>query len=229
MWKGKYPGKVCLPIVETTMNQALQSVREANRLADLVEVRLDFMQKPSLNLLLAAGKKSIIVTNRRKEEGGRYAGEERTRLALLQDAVDLDASYVDVEMKTDRLFLRLLLSHRKKSQIILSHHDFQKTTSPGELRRLFERMARQGADVVKIVTLARAWEDNFKVLSLIPYARERKQEIIALCMGEKGKMSRIFAPLMGAAWTYASLTRNRASAPGQLTVRELRQIWEKLG
>ena len=40
-------------------------------------------------------------------------------------------------------------------------------------------------------------------------------------------MSRIFAPLMGAAWTYASLSRKRASAPGQLTVRELKEIWEK--
>jgi 3-dehydroquinate dehydratase len=54
------------------------------------------------------------------------------------------------------------------------------------------------------------------------------QKIVTFCMGEKGKMSRIFAPLMGVVWTYASLNKNRASAPGQLTVYEMKDIWEKL-
>lgn len=71
-------------------------------------------------------------------------------------------------------------------------------------------------------------DDNLKVLALIPYAIKRGQAIVTFCMGEKGKMSRIFSPLMGAAWTYASLGRRRASAPGQLTVKEMREIWERL-
>jgi 3-dehydroquinate dehydratase len=47
-------------------------------------------------------------------------------------------------------------------------------------------------------------------------------------MGEKGKMSRVFSPLMGGAWTYASLGKDRVGAPGQLTVPELKSVWEKL-
>ena len=82
--------------------------------------------------------------------------------------------------------------------------------------------------MAKIVTFARSWEDNLKVLALIPYARKKRQAIVTFCMGEKGKMSRIFSPLMGAAWTYASLSRKQASAPGQLTIQEMRQIWERL-
>jgi 3-dehydroquinate dehydratase type I len=85
-----------------------------------------------------------------------------------------------------------------------------------------------GAEVVKIVPFARSFEDNLKILSLLSYARERKHKIVAFCMGEKGKMSRIFAPLMGAAWTYASWKRQKTSAPGQLTVWELKEIWERL-
>jgi 3-dehydroquinate dehydratase type I len=83
-------------------------------------------------------------------------------------------------------------------------------------------------DIVKIVTFARSWEDNFSILSLISHARKRNQEIVAFCMGQKGKMSRIFSPLMGAAWTYASINRGKTSAPGQLTVEEMREVWEKL-
>ena len=89
-------------------------------------------------------------------------------------------------------------------------------------------MVRAKADVVKIVTFAQSWEDNLNVLALIPYATARGQKITAFCMGEKGKMSRVMAPLLGAAWTYASLSTDRVSAPGQITVREMRRIWEGL-
>ena len=82
--------------------------------------------------------------------------------------------------------------------------------------------------MVKMVTFAHSREDNLNVLGLIPYATERGQKIIAFCMGERGKMSRVMAPWMGAAWTYASLSTDRVSAPGQITVREMRRIWEGL-
>jgi len=89
-------------------------------------------------------------------------------------------------------------------------------------------MIRLDADVIKIVSLARTWEDNLTILSLIPYARERRQKVVAFCMGEKGKISRIFSPFLGAAWVYASLNRSRASGPGQLTAGEMIEIWKML-
>jgi 3-dehydroquinate dehydratase type I len=131
-------------------------------------------------------------------------------------------------MRSERSLLRELIENKNGTRIVLSFHDFQRTLSSGELRKLSDRMIRYGADVAKIVTFARSWEDNLKVLALIPHARKRNQAIVAFCMGEKGKMSRIFAPLMGAAWTYASLSRERASAAGQLTVEKMREIWERL-
>jgi len=149
-------------------------------------------------------------------------------LEILQRAIDLGMAYVDVEMSSARGLLHNLIKNKEETRVILSFHDFGGTPSPGALRALCGRMMGYGADVLKIVTFARTFEDNLKVLSLIPYARERKQEIVAFCMGEKGKMSRIFAPLVGAAWMYASLDRKRTSAPGQLTVLEMREIWERL-
>jgi 3-dehydroquinate dehydratase type I len=89
-------------------------------------------------------------------------------------------------------------------------------------------MVRLEADVVKIVSFARSWEDNLNILSLLPFAKERKQKIVAFCMGEKGKISRIFSPFLGAAWTYASLNQSRTSAPGQLTAQALKDIWKKM-
>ena len=226
--RDKYPGRICLPIVETTGEKALRAVAEANGLADLIELRLDYLKAPSLESLLAKGKKPLIVTNRRREEGGRYGGDEKKRLGILREAADLGADFVDAELGSERSLLKELINHKNRSQFILSFHDFQRTPSPGELRNLCGRMMGWGAEVVKIVPFARSFEDNLKILSLLSYARERKQKIVAFCMGEKGKMSRIFAPLMGAAWTYASWKRQKASAPGQLTALELKGIWERL-
>ena len=220
--------KLCIPIVETTMGNALIAIKQANRLADLIELRVDYLKNAGLGLLFQNRKKPFIVTHRRKEEGGRYRGDERKRLGVLQEAIDLGTDYVDVELATERSWLQGLIRNKRSTRIILSFHDFRKTPPPKELQKLLDQMVRLEADVVKIVSFARSWEDNLNILSLLPFAKERKQKIVAFCMGEKGKFSRIFSPFLGAAWTYASLNQSKTSAPGQLTAQALKDIWKKM-
>ena len=210
------------------MGNALIAIKQANPLADLIELRVDYLRNAELGLLFQNRKKPFIVTHRRKEEGGRYRGDERKRLGVLQEAIDLGADYVDVELATERSWLQGLIRNKRSTRIILSFHDFRKTPPQKELQKLLNQMVRLEADVVKIVSFARSWEDNLNILSLLPFAKERKQKIVAFCMGEKGKISRIFSPFLGAAWTYASLKPNRNSAPGQLTAQALKDIWKKM-
>ncbi|OGP92535.1 MAG: type I 3-dehydroquinate dehydratase [Deltaproteobacteria bacterium RBG_16_48_10] len=220
--------KICIPIVETTVEKAIRAIEEAKTMADLIELRVDYLRKPKIASLLGGRQKPFIVTNRRKEEGGRYDGVERERLSILKEAIDLGAEYIDVEVRSEREMLHHLMVNRKETNIILSFHDFDKTPPPGELQKLFDRMIRWRADTIKIATFARCWEDNLRVLSLLSYAKARKQKMVAFCMGEKGKVSRVLAPFMGAAWAYSCLSRKRTSAPGQLTVKEMKDISEKL-
>jgi 3-dehydroquinate dehydratase type I len=226
--KDKNVGKVCIPIVETTVEKSLMAIKEARLLADLIELRADYLKRVKLIPLLENRQIPFIVTHRRKEEGGKYKGGERKRLSVLQEAIDLGADYIDVELATERSMLQGLIRNKRGTQVILSFHDFRRTPSQKELRRLFDQMIRLGADVIKIVAFARSWEDNLTILSLIPFAKARKREIVAFCMGERGKVSRLFSPFLGAGWTYASLNNVKTSAPGQLTVRELRDMWEKM-
>jgi len=197
-------------------------------LADLIELRVDYLRNAELGLLFQNRKKPFIVTHRRKEEGGRYRGDERKRLGVLQEAIDLGIDYVDVELATERSWLQGLIRNKRSTRIILSFHDFRKTPPQKELQKLLNQMVRLEADVIKIVSFARSWEDNLNILSLLPFAKERKQKIVAFCMGEKGKISRIFSPFLGAAWTYASLNQSKTSAPGQLTAQALKDIWKKM-
>ena len=225
-------GKICVPIVEATVGRALGAMKEANALGDLVELRMDYLKRPELEPLIDNREKPIIVVARRKDEGGKYQMAEKMRLGLLKKAVDLDADYIDVELRNKRAFVQALMAHRaankKRTRIILSFHDFQGTPSSEDLQKICDRMIHAGADVVKIAAYAQSWEDNLHLLSLIPYAKKRNQRIIAICMGEHGKMSRVFAPSMGMDWTYASLGNGQASAPGQLTVQEMKELWRRL-
>ena len=210
------------------MGNALIAIKQANPLADLIELRVDYLRNAELGLLFQNRKKPFIVTHRRKEEGGRYRGDERKRLGVLQEAIDLGIDYVDVELATERSWLQGLIRNKRSTRIILSFHDFRKTPPQKELQKLLNQMVRLEADVIKIVSFARSWEDNLNILSLLPFAKERKQKIVAFCMGEKGKISRIFSPFLGAAWTYASLNQSKTSAPGQLTAQALKDIWKKM-
>lgn len=226
--RGKDRPRICIPIVETSVKKAIEAIEQANSLADLIELRVDYLKGPKLAPLMKNRKKPFVITNRRKEEGGRYRGNEQERFKIFKEAVELGAEYVDVEIRSRKSLLPDLIANKMDTKLILSFHDFQKTPSQKELRGLCDRMSQLGADVVKIVTFATSWEDNLRVLSLIPFAKKKNQEIVAFCMGEKGKMSRVFSPWMGAAWTYTSLRRSRSAAPGQMTAWEMRNIWERL-
>jgi shikimate dehydrogenase len=81
---------------------------------------------------------------------------------------------------------------------------------------------------VKIVTFANTTEDNLIALRLIPYARKYSPKIIFLCMGDKGRVSRAVAPLLGNYLSFATLEPEGQSAPGQFTVYEMKQINELL-
>jgi 3-dehydroquinate dehydratase type I len=96
------------------------------------------------------------------------------------------------------------------------------------LKARFNECIEAGAGIVKIVTYARSVEDNLKILNLIPYSRRKKRQIIAFCMGKPGRISRVVAPLLGSYLSFASIERGYESAPGQMTIHEMKEIFRIL-
>jgi 3-dehydroquinate dehydratase type I len=219
---------ICISIVPATNEEALSLLGRALPVADLVELRIDRIEDPALPMLLRACRKRIVVTNRRRDEGGFFASCEARRLDLLHEAVELGARFVDIEARTgSRAVGRLadaVRSRGGKTRLIVSHHDLAGTPSARTLAGRLSACRALGADVVKIVTLATRAEDNLRVLELLPQAREMGQDLIAFCMGEQGRLSRVAAPLLGSCISYASLEEGAASAPGQLTAGEMRTM-----
>jgi shikimate dehydrogenase/3-dehydroquinate dehydratase type I len=229
---------ICIPITGNTHIDALRQIEMSLPRADILELRMDLIRDGDLRALIEkcrVGRRPIkvLVTYRRKGSSAIWEmSEERQRLALLKEAVRLDAEYVDMEVDTPEVLrnelLALVRDLGSKTRVIVSHHDFHGTPSLASLKDIVHECIQTGIGIVKIVTYAKSPADNLTVLSLIPYVRKKKKEVIAFCMGEQGRLSRIAAPLLGACLSYVSLTRGAESAPGQLTVDEMEQIMVRI-
>jgi len=224
----KPPLRICVPVVEANVNRARSKYLRAARKGLLAEVRLDYLEQPDLTRLFRTHPGPVIATNRLADEGGRWRGSEADRRALLEEALELDADFLDLELAADPAWRRDLWERRAAAKIILSWHDFSGTPDLKSLEAILQKMLAAEADILKIVTLARQPEDNLRLLSLIHRARAAGREIIAFCMGPLGKWSRVVAPLLGSFLTFAPFTKKGASAPGQLTVNEIRRAWKAL-
>lgn len=225
---GKRVLRICVPVVEANANRARSKYLRAARKGLWTELRLDYLEYPDLTRLFRTHPGPVIATNRLAVEGGHWSGSEADRRTLLEEALALGADLVDVELAADLAWRRDLWQRRGEAKFILSWHDFSGTPDRDSLETVFQKMLAQEADVIKMVAMARQPEDNLRLLSLIPRALAAGREIIAFCMGPAGKWSRITAPLLGSFLTFAPFTKKGASAPGQLTVNEVKDLWQML-
>ncbi|MBA4422506.1 MAG: type I 3-dehydroquinate dehydratase [Syntrophus sp. (in: bacteria)] len=218
---------ICIPIAGTQTPEVIEKIRRASLLADIIELRIDRIPGADLGRLLAARHTPVIVTNRCRKEGGGFVGTEEERVELLKEAVRLGADYIDIEAATDPALKKGLRETLvgSSSQLIVSWHDFSGTPSAEFLKAKLTGCMADGPAIVKIVTHAAITADCLRLLELIPYARQRDQAIIAFCMGRPGKISRIMAPMLGSVFSYASLEPEEASAPGQMTIHQMREIY----
>ncbi|MCG6534982.1 MAG: type I 3-dehydroquinate dehydratase [Syntrophales bacterium LBB04] len=223
-----YP-KICLSLMARSTPEMLQRMEVGFKETDMLELRIDGLPKVDLKKLLAYRKGELLITNRVREEGGAFSGSEEERVGLLMEAVARGVGYVDLEAGTKSRFLEKVKNRiealKGQTRLVLSSHYFEGTPSLQVLRKKIEEGKAAGADFIKIVPYALKMEDNLKVIGLIPYAQKKQIHLITFCMGEMGKISRLLAPLCGSCWTYASLTQEEASAPGQMTIREMRKIY----
>jgi 3-dehydroquinate dehydratase type I len=212
--------RVCAVITGADMD----TVRKAEALADLFEVRIDLIGGKWQEV--ASGlHKPWIATNRNASNRGRYAGSEDRRLAELFTALDMGAEIIDIEIETEGLE-DIVKRIKGKAKCLLSYHYWAGTAPPEKLAAIVQRQLAAGADICKVVTTAGGLDDNLAIIrlpSLFPWA-----SVIALAMGTAGALSRVLSPLAGGYLTYASMGRGSASAPGQLSLEAIRAIYRTL-
>jgi len=213
-------------ICTSIQNKELPDILRALEGLEMAEIRLDRcpLEDEEIETLFQGSDIPLVATCRLSEE----ADAPR----LLELAVISGAKYVDLEMEAPAAVGRRIREACRSygSVLIRSYHDFEGTPSREVLQSLAERCRSFGGEVVKIVTTATSKADIDTVESL--YADAAPGSLVAFCMGEKGRASRLDALRLGAPFTYASLADEDATAPGQWTTAEMRQSvygnWNKV-
>lgn len=224
---------ICISIGELYLNDCLRAVRLCEKIAKtflknggvevIVEIRLDLckLSEENVRTLFSSTKLPLIATCRRKTA------------KLLITALEAGASYVDIDFHSSPERLREITDYarKKKAKLIFSHHDYNGTPSIKELRKSYDMAVDAGADIIKIATFAKSVEDAERVLSLyddvkkIPKTNQRP--LVAIAMGEIGTYTRLETLNREAPFSYCALNDQNKTAEGQLTYREMFELYPK--
>jgi 3-dehydroquinate dehydratase/shikimate dehydrogenase len=232
-----HTARICVPVCESRSIDLREAMTRAGATADLIELRLDYLQGNELfkalrNLpaLISASERPVIVTLRSAEQGGQREMDNLTRIIFWVEHFLYGKPHVDfADIELD---LALLFRQREKEEgrellnwnrVICSHHDFKGV--PNNLRQIYEQMAATPARILKIAVQARDITDCLSVFELLEHARREGREMIAVAMGREGITTRILGPARGAFLTYGALDDVHASAPGQISATELRELY----
>ncbi|TWT60243.1 shikimate dehydrogenase [Rubinisphaera italica] len=184
--------------------------------AQLVELRLDWLKHVSdISPLLKDRPTPTVITCRRAEDRGKWKGSEQERMMLLRSAIVDGVDFVDLEVDIAKSVPRY-----GKTKRLVSYHNFEET--PDTLSDIYESLIDQDADVVKIVTMANSPADGVRMLELVASA---KKPTVGFCMGEFGLFTRILCGKYGSPFTYASFSSERELAPGQISYRDMIQLY----
>ena len=226
-------------ICTTIQNRTAEQIVEALEQCEMAEIRLD---RCSLSLreieevftsdvpLVATCRISEVMASEPSLQDPSLSQQSREVKAMqlaekrLVKAVEAGARYVDVEIEAPKHMSKRVrqAAHESGTVFIRSYHDFEGTDSLPALKALVEKCRYHGADVVKLVTTAKCAEDVERVMSLYEWAHGEDIELIAFCMGEAGRQSRLDCLKMGSPYTYAALTADEAAAPGQWPADQMR-------
>jgi 3-dehydroquinate dehydratase-1 len=219
--------KVCVSVAAKTYTLLKKKAEAAIKLgADLVELRLDYLQTFDIERLknvINGIEGRCILTLRSSKEGGQFRWSEAKRIQFLYQMVDLKPAYIDIELDTVKREKKLTEVH-SETTLITSKHSFVKTPNQPTLSRWVGEVLSYGG-VGKVVTTARRFEDNLRIMELLKQAP--KGRLIAFCMGELGLVSRVLAPMLGSPIIYTCL--KEAIAPGQIELGEALRLYRVLG
>jgi len=214
--------RVCVPILEKKYESVIKAAEiSVNAGADLLELRIDFMDNPSsvdIKSIIREIDFPLIATNRKNDEGGFFKGSESERTKILLEAAKY-ADIVDIELSTDDEYLKKILDTANST--IISYHDFKKTPTADKLLEIVKKEKELG-DIAKFAVMPQKMSDTLIVLDVLSMV----DNTVGISMGKLGSYTRVIAPLFGSPITFASI--KNASAPGQLDIQTTNDILSKL-
>lgn len=237
-------------ICTTIQNKNLNQILEALESCEMAEIRLDRCSlslrdieecfTSDVPLVATCRIADLIETEPALQDESLTPQSKEIKAAQIAEkrlckAIEAGARYVDVEIEAPKQMSKRVrnVAHENGTVFIRSFHDFEGTDSLEALKAVVEKCCYHGADMVKVVTTAHTQEDADKVLSLYDWcsgmsASENEKiaslaegGLIAFCMGDAGRQSRLDCLRKGSPYTYAAVSEDEAAAPGQWTASKM--------
>ncbi|HEV2469389.1 MAG TPA: shikimate dehydrogenase [Candidatus Sulfotelmatobacter sp.] len=217
-----------MAVIGSDPNAMVEKAETLVRDNSFMEFRLDYLSKPGLafprikRFLESRPGTVVIATCRRAANGGKFRGSIASQLDILGKAAAAGCQLVDLELQTaSKCKPAQLQKLRSRSGLILSFHDFRATK---KLDETLEKMIDFPADYYKVVSTATTLSDNVTMIKFLAREGDR-HSLISMCMGEQGIISRVLGVRAGSVFTFAAASAAEATAPGQVTAQELRNVY----
>ena len=217
------PGKICVSICGETADDVVERIQGSKALADVIEIRFDCLRPEEIEHVVATLSDlnhTVIITFRPEDQGGRrkLTSDVRTKfwkfiLPRLQNVDFL----IDRELGAD------FQIDADDARTIVSLHDFEGVID--DLSSQLEALAHDTAGTVKIAISARDAADAIPLWKAMAQLKPANKRVVPIAMGEAGKWTRILGLAHGASMAYASLGDGDNTAPGQITARDLRDVF----
>lgn len=239
-------GKICVSVCASNTDELIERIKRAAELADVIEIRFDKLDFAELEKTLEALKKikkkiaqpllaamhKTVQTCAADGLSIPATGEvwEKIILADVAEMIDLyQGGTLAVVLESwnaadDWLpHFKPFMENVKKSLFICSFHDFNGL--PDDLEKNYQWMKKTPAGVLKFAVQADDVTDALAVWKLLQKAKAENKKIIPIAMGESGKWTRILSLAHGAFMTYAALDAGSETAPGQVSARDLTEVY----
>ena len=225
--------RICVPVCVAHVSELAGAIREAVEVADVIELRLDYIAANELadsvgeiRKAIESSTRPVILTLRPAEQGGRreISAQDRLRFTLDLSTAKSGELFRDIELDlASMLQAREDLAPSAWDRVICSHHNF--TGVPANIDQIYAQMAQTRAHILKLAVHARDATDCLPIFHLLNQAKREGREFIGIAMGPAGASTRILGPSRGSYLTYGSFDKEQATAPGQLTASELRNVY----
>jgi 3-dehydroquinate dehydratase/shikimate dehydrogenase len=212
-------------IVGSNANEMMERAAATVKETAFLEFRLDYLEKPAAALpklkqfLADNTAATAIATCRRIENGGKFAGSVAAELDILIRAAEDGFHLVDLELESAEALKKTELQKLRETTaaLLISHHDFEATR---DLDEVFARIEAFHPDFIKIVPTARKLTDNVTLLRFLERMEDRGN-LVGICMGDMGIVSRVLGVRSGSLFTFAAALAGEETGPGQIAARAL--------
>ncbi|MFI3206749.1 MAG: type I 3-dehydroquinate dehydratase [Clostridia bacterium] len=223
---------VCVPVSGTSFEEVMFEIRKVCEAeTDVIEWRADYYNEDIIFALPRIKKlmedRKLLFTFRTKSQGGKRENAYYFDL-LKQVIMNGNVDMIDIELcENEKAITEIVeLAKAKGITTIISEHFFENTPSKEEIKSKYDLMEKLGADIPKVAVMPQDFKDVCTMMETVYEVSRENSPIIGISMDTLGTASRVACKQMGSCMCFATVLS--ASAPGQLSVKLVRELFEKL-